>query len=166
MARLVSCRVQSEGPLRPPSQTVETGSHSGCAIRENVEDQVSVTQVFRESPAGSRSCSWAVEPQEHPPPPPNARFCPSQEQYQFLYDIIASTYPAQTRPVKKHTNQEDKIEFDNEVDQTKQEANSVCALGSPEKTQAGGTEDGGPKPPEEPEHSANGPASPAMTQST
>ncbi|XP_045716066.1 receptor-type tyrosine-protein phosphatase C isoform X3 [Phyllostomus hastatus] len=94
---------------------------------------------------------------------------PTFEQYQFLYDIIASTYPAQTRQVKKHASQEDKIEFDNEVDQTKQEANSVCALGTPEKSQDGGPEEGGPKPargPEEPEPSANGPASPAMTQST
>lgn len=94
---------------------------------------------------------------------------PTFEQYQFLYDVIASTYPAQTRQAKKQANQEDKIEFDNEVDQTKPEANSVCALGTPEKNRDGGTEEGGPAPaggPEEPEHSANGPASPAMTQST
>ncbi|XP_053515545.1 receptor-type tyrosine-protein phosphatase C isoform X2 [Artibeus jamaicensis] len=88
------------------------------------------------------------------------------EQYQFLYDIIASIYPAQTRQVKKSADREDKIEFDNEVDQTQQEANSTCSL---EKTQEGGKEEGAPKPArgtEEPEHSANGPASPAMTQST
>ncbi|KAF6073613.1 protein tyrosine phosphatase receptor type C [Phyllostomus discolor] len=94
---------------------------------------------------------------------------PTFEQYQFLYDVIASTYPAQTRQVKKHASQEDKVEFDNEVDQSKQEANSVCALGTPEKSQDGGPEAGGPKPaggPEEPEPSANGPASPAMTAST
>ncbi|XP_053768990.1 receptor-type tyrosine-protein phosphatase C isoform X2 [Desmodus rotundus] len=94
---------------------------------------------------------------------------PTFEQYQFLYDVIASTYPAQTRQVKRNIDQGDKIEFDNEVDQTKQQANSVCALGTPEKAQEGGKEEGGPKPAsgsEEPEHSANGPASPAMTQST
>ncbi|XP_036926369.1 receptor-type tyrosine-protein phosphatase C [Sturnira hondurensis] len=85
------------------------------------------------------------------------------EQYQFLYDVIASTYPAQTRQVKKSPDREDKIEFDNEVDPTQQQANSTCALGSPEKAREGRREEGGP---EEPEHSANGPASPAMTQST
>ncbi|KAM5300783.1 receptor-type tyrosine-protein phosphatase C isoform 2-T2 [Glossophaga mutica] len=93
---------------------------------------------------------------------------PTFEQYQFLYDVIASTYPAQTRRVKKNTDREDKIEFDNEVDQTEQGANSVCALGTPEKAQEGRKEEGAPNHaggPQEPEHSANGPASPAMTQS-
>ncbi|XP_054432524.1 receptor-type tyrosine-protein phosphatase C [Pteronotus mesoamericanus] len=90
------------------------------------------------------------------------------EQYQFLYDVIASTYPAQNGQVKRHTGQGDKIEFDNEVDKTKQEANCVSPPRAPEKGQEGGKEGEGPKPaggPGEPEHSANGPASPAMTQS-
>ncbi|XP_014684789.1 receptor-type tyrosine-protein phosphatase C isoform X3 [Equus asinus] len=92
---------------------------------------------------------------------------PTFEQYQFLYDFLASTYPAQNGQVKKNS-QEDKIEFDNEVDKEKQDANCVSPLDAPDKVQEGNKEDEGSKPtsdPEEPEHSANGPASPALTQS-
>ncbi|XP_066094736.1 receptor-type tyrosine-protein phosphatase C isoform X2 [Saccopteryx bilineata] len=88
---------------------------------------------------------------------------PTFEQYQFLYDVIVSTYPAQNGQVKKSSNQEDKVEFDNEVDRAKQEANCVSPLGA----QGGSKEEEGLKPttgPDEPEHSANGSASPAMTQ--
>lgn len=90
------------------------------------------------------------------------------EQYQFLYDVIAGTYPAQNGQVKKNTKQEDKIEFDNEVDKAKQNANFVHPLGAPDKAQEENKEAEASTPssgPEGPEHSANGPASPALTQS-
>uniref|UniRef100_A0A2K6G0G5 protein-tyrosine-phosphatase n=1 Tax=Propithecus coquereli TaxID=379532 RepID=A0A2K6G0G5_PROCO len=91
------------------------------------------------------------------------------EQYQFLYDVIASTYPAQNGQVKKSNKQEDKIEYDNEVDKVKQDANCVSPLDAPEKVYEGNTEAEGSEPTsgtEGPEHSANGPASPALAQST
>ncbi|XP_006892178.1 PREDICTED: receptor-type tyrosine-protein phosphatase C [Elephantulus edwardii] len=91
----------------------------------------------------------------------------SFEQYQFLYDIIASTYPAQNGQVKKGKNQEDKVEFDNEVDKRKQDVNSVNLLDASDKTEEGNKEAEGPQPKsstEEPECSANGPSSPALTQ--
>ncbi|XP_047610852.1 receptor-type tyrosine-protein phosphatase C isoform X9 [Phacochoerus africanus] len=93
---------------------------------------------------------------------------PTLEQYQFLYDVIASTYPAQNGQVKKKNNQEDKIELEDEVGKTKQDANCVSSPSAPDKASGGDTEDEGSKPtsgPEGPEHSANGPASPALTQS-
>ncbi|KAM5237782.1 receptor-type tyrosine-protein phosphatase C [Ctenodactylus gundi] len=91
------------------------------------------------------------------------------EQYQFLYDIIASTYPPQNGQVKKKDTQEDKIEFENEMDRAKQDANCVSPPSAPEQTQEGdkGAEGSGPtSSPEGLEHSANGPASPALTQSS
>uniref|UniRef100_A0A8C5ZDL7 Receptor-type tyrosine-protein phosphatase C n=1 Tax=Marmota marmota marmota TaxID=9994 RepID=A0A8C5ZDL7_MARMA len=91
------------------------------------------------------------------------------EQYQFLYDIIANTYPAQNGQVKKNSNQEDKVEFDNEVDKAKQDANCVHQAGAPDKTHQGSKEVEGAEPTsgtEGPEHSANGPASPVLTQSS
>ncbi|XP_047559743.1 receptor-type tyrosine-protein phosphatase C isoform X2 [Lutra lutra] len=93
---------------------------------------------------------------------------PTFEQYQFLYDVIASTYPAQNGQIKKSNNQEDKIEFDNELDKAKQDANCVGSPGALDKANEGNKEDEGTKitnGPEEPEHSANGPPSPGLTQS-
>ncbi|XP_036681808.1 receptor-type tyrosine-protein phosphatase C isoform X3 [Balaenoptera musculus] len=93
---------------------------------------------------------------------------PTFEQYQFLYDVIASTCPAQNGQVKKNNQQEDKIEFDNEVDKAKQDTNCVSPPGALDKTPEGNKEDESSKPasgPEGPEHSANGPASPVLTQS-
>lgn len=87
------------------------------------------------------------------------------EQYQFLYDVIASTYPAQNGQVKK-TNSQDKIEFHNEVGEVKQDANCVHPGGAPNKTQEGSKAVGTSEPTnstEEPEHSANGPVSPTLT---
>lgn len=92
----------------------------------------------------------------------------SYEQYQFLYDIIASIYPAQNGQVKK-TNSQDKIEFHNEVDGVKQEANCVHPAGPLNNAQEENREGGASEPTngtEEPEHPANGPASPALTQSS
>lgn len=88
-----------------------------------------------------------------------------QEQYQFLYDVIASTYPAQNGQVKK-TSSQDKIEFHNEVGEVKQDANCVHPGGALNKTQEGSRAVGTSEPTnstEEPEHSANGPASPTLT---
>ncbi|XP_040119713.1 receptor-type tyrosine-protein phosphatase C [Oryx dammah] len=93
---------------------------------------------------------------------------PTFEQYQFLYDVIASTYPAQNGQVKKSKHPEDKVEIDNEVDKAKSDANCTSPPEALEKTPEGDKEAGGAKPTEgaeEPEHAANGPASPVLTQS-
>lgn len=87
------------------------------------------------------------------------------EQYQFLYDVIASTYPAQNGQVRK-TSSQDKIEFHNEVGEVKQDANCVHPGGALNKTQEGSRAVGASEPAsstEELEHSANGPASPTLT---
>ncbi|XP_026709169.1 receptor-type tyrosine-protein phosphatase C isoform X1 [Athene cunicularia] len=47
------------------------------------------------------------------------------EHYQFLYDTIASTYPAQNGQVKKNSQQEDKVEFCSEVEKTDQETDLI-----------------------------------------
>ncbi|XP_064928439.1 receptor-type tyrosine-protein phosphatase C isoform X6 [Columba livia] len=47
------------------------------------------------------------------------------EHYQFLYDTIASAYPAQNGQIKKNSQQEDKIEFCNEVEKTDQETDLI-----------------------------------------
>ncbi|XP_035747676.1 receptor-type tyrosine-protein phosphatase C isoform X4 [Egretta garzetta] len=47
------------------------------------------------------------------------------EQYQFLYDTIASIYPAQNGQIKKNSHQEDKVEFCSEVEKTDQEADLI-----------------------------------------
>ncbi|XP_036611170.1 receptor-type tyrosine-protein phosphatase C isoform X2 [Trichosurus vulpecula] len=93
----------------------------------------------------------------------------SFEQYQFLYDIIANTYPAQNGQVKKSSHQQDKIQFDNEVDTPNQDANCVSSSGNLDKTQEKSRKDeetkntGGSK---ETESSSNGPTSPTLMEST
>ncbi|KAM6199881.1 receptor-type tyrosine-protein phosphatase C [Sarcoramphus papa] len=47
------------------------------------------------------------------------------EQYQFLYDTIASTYPAQNGQIKKNSQQEDQVEFCSEVEKTDQETDLI-----------------------------------------
>ncbi|XP_010085336.1 PREDICTED: receptor-type tyrosine-protein phosphatase C, partial [Pterocles gutturalis] len=47
------------------------------------------------------------------------------EQYQFLYDTIASTYPAQNGQIKKNNQQEDKVEFCSEVEKKDQEMDLI-----------------------------------------
>ncbi|CAN8217742.1 unnamed protein product [Coccothraustes coccothraustes] len=47
------------------------------------------------------------------------------EQYQFLYDTIASTYPAQNGQIKKSSQQEDKVEFCSEVGKSDQETDLI-----------------------------------------
>ncbi|XP_063263755.1 receptor-type tyrosine-protein phosphatase C isoform X2 [Prinia subflava] len=55
------------------------------------------------------------------------------EQYQFLYDTIASTYPAQNGQIKKNSQQEDKVEFCSEVGKSDQETDLITAdLSSPQ----------------------------------
>ncbi|KFP31359.1 Receptor-type tyrosine-protein phosphatase C [Colius striatus] len=49
----------------------------------------------------------------------------SFEHYQFLYDTIASTYPAQNGQIKKNSQQEDKVEFCSEVGKTDQETDLI-----------------------------------------
>lgn len=93
---------------------------------------------------------------------------PTFEQYQFLYDVIAGAYPAQNGQVKKSKHPEDKVEIDNEVDKAKPDANCTSPPEALEKTPEGDKEAGGAKPTEGaegPEHAANGPASPVLTQS-
>uniref|UniRef100_A0A674HHS7 Receptor-type tyrosine-protein phosphatase C n=1 Tax=Taeniopygia guttata TaxID=59729 RepID=A0A674HHS7_TAEGU len=63
----------------------------------------------------------------------------SFEQYQFLYDTIASTYPAQNGQIKKNSQQEDKIEFCNEVGKSDQETDLITtdlAPPQPQETEA------------------------------
>ncbi|KAF4789622.1 Receptor-type tyrosine-protein phosphatase C [Turdus rufiventris] len=60
------------------------------------------------------------------------------EQYQFLYDTIASTYPAQNGQIKKNSQQEDKVEFCSEVGKSDQETDLITtdlAPPQPEKTE-------------------------------
>ncbi|KAM9283620.1 receptor-type tyrosine-protein phosphatase C isoform 2-T2 [Morus bassanus] len=47
------------------------------------------------------------------------------EHYQFLYDTIASMYPAQNGQIKKNSQQEDKVEFCSEVEKTDQETDLI-----------------------------------------
>ncbi|NXG53679.1 PTPRC phosphatase, partial [Psilopogon haemacephalus] len=47
------------------------------------------------------------------------------EQYQFLYDTIASTYPAQNGQIKKNSEQKDKVEFSSEVLKMEQETDLI-----------------------------------------
>ncbi|RMC08403.1 hypothetical protein DUI87_14647 [Hirundo rustica rustica] len=54
------------------------------------------------------------------------------EQYQFLYETIASTYPAQNGQIKKNSQQEDKVEFCSEIGKSDQETDLITAdLGPP-----------------------------------
>ncbi|XP_072504386.1 receptor-type tyrosine-protein phosphatase C isoform X2 [Notamacropus eugenii] len=93
----------------------------------------------------------------------------SFEQYQFLYDVIANTYPAQNGQVKKSNHQQDKIEFDNEVDTPNQDANCVSSSGNVDKPQEKSRNDEEPKNTDgtkETESSSNGPTSPTLMEST
>ncbi|XP_074078397.1 receptor-type tyrosine-protein phosphatase C isoform X2 [Macrotis lagotis] len=93
----------------------------------------------------------------------------SFEQYQFLYDIIANTYPAQNGQIKKSNHQQDQIEFDNEVDTPNQDANCVSSSGDLNELQEKSrkTEEskntGATKETESP---SNGPTSPSLMEST
>ncbi|XP_012872861.1 PREDICTED: receptor-type tyrosine-protein phosphatase C isoform X1 [Dipodomys ordii] len=88
-------------------------------------------------------------------------------QYQFLYDTMASYYPARNGQIKKASMHEDRVEFDNEVDKAKNDANCVHPPDTPDKTpdtdQEGSEATGGSPGPE---CSANGPSGPALTPSS
>ncbi|XP_048214212.1 receptor-type tyrosine-protein phosphatase C [Perognathus longimembris pacificus] len=91
------------------------------------------------------------------------------EEYQFLYDTIAAYYPAQNGQVKRASKQQDRIEFDNEVDKAKNDANCVHPPAAPDKTHDANEEGGSSEAThgaQEPEHSANGPAASALTPSS
>nr|XP_014424254.1 receptor-type tyrosine-protein phosphatase C isoform X2 [Pelodiscus sinensis] len=95
---------------------------------------------------------------------------PSFEQYQFLYDTIASIYPAQNGQVKKNSKQEDKFEIDNEVEKTDQEANLITidlnSLESePNRSMEAGEDSKSADGPQGTESSANGPKTPVLTES-
>ncbi|KAM9000774.1 receptor-type tyrosine-protein phosphatase C isoform X2 [Sarcophilus harrisii] len=93
----------------------------------------------------------------------------SFEQYQFLYDIIASTYPAQNGEVKKSSHQQDKIQFDNEVDTPNQNANCINSSGDLNKAQEENKKSEEPQITDnnkETESSSNGPTSPNLMEST
>uniref|UniRef100_F7DYM2 Receptor-type tyrosine-protein phosphatase C n=2 Tax=Monodelphis domestica TaxID=13616 RepID=F7DYM2_MONDO len=92
----------------------------------------------------------------------------SFEQYQFLYDVIANTYPAQNGQVKKSSHQEDKIEFDNEVDIPNQVANCVSSSADLDKAQDKSRKAEEPQNTDgtkETESSSNGPTSTTLTES-
>ncbi|XP_043819452.1 receptor-type tyrosine-protein phosphatase C isoform X2 [Dromiciops gliroides] len=92
----------------------------------------------------------------------------SFEQYQFLYDIIANTYPAQNGQIKKSNHQQDKIEFDNEVDTPNRDANCVSSSDGLDKAQEKSRKDEEPKntnDTKETESSSNGPTSPTLKES-
>ncbi|NXY83344.1 PTPRC phosphatase, partial [Alcedo cyanopectus] len=57
------------------------------------------------------------------------------EHYQFLYDIIASTYPAQNGQIKKNSQQEDKVEICSEVETRAQESELITIDLSPPPTE-------------------------------
>ncbi|CAK6442309.1 unnamed protein product [Pipistrellus nathusii] len=93
------------------------------------------------------------------------------EQYQFLYDAIASTYPAPNGQVKKNPSQEPPVAPDGEADKPTPEANCVSPAsgGGPSTAPAETNEDqDGPTPgssPEGADRAANGPQSPPLTTS-
>ncbi|XP_064004321.1 receptor-type tyrosine-protein phosphatase C [Pogoniulus pusillus] len=90
------------------------------------------------------------------------------EQYQFLYDTIASTYPAQNGQIKKNSEQKDKVESCSEVEKTDQETDLITidlTPSSPEEkepsegcdeSKAAGSTKGT-------ESSSNGPTAPVLT---
>ncbi|XP_062469428.1 receptor-type tyrosine-protein phosphatase C isoform X2 [Pezoporus occidentalis] len=90
------------------------------------------------------------------------------EHYQFLYDTIASTYPAQNGQIKKNSQQEDKVEFCNEVEKKDQETNLITVDLTPptqEENQASEVcdESKAADSTKGAENSANGPSAPVVT---
>ncbi|XP_065531353.1 receptor-type tyrosine-protein phosphatase C isoform X2 [Lathamus discolor] len=90
------------------------------------------------------------------------------EHYQFLYDTIASSYPAQNGQIKKNSQQEDKVEFCSEVEKTDQETNLITidiTPPTPEENQASEVcdESKAADSTKGAENSANGPSAPVVT---
>ncbi|XP_030349589.1 receptor-type tyrosine-protein phosphatase C isoform X4 [Strigops habroptila] len=93
---------------------------------------------------------------------------PTFEHYQFLYDTIASSYPAQNGQIKKNSQQEDKVEFCNEVIKTDQETDLITidlTPSTPEENQASEVcdESKAADSTKGAESSANGPSAPVLT---
>ncbi|XP_025943651.1 receptor-type tyrosine-protein phosphatase C isoform X3 [Apteryx rowi] len=90
------------------------------------------------------------------------------EHYQFLYDTIASTYPAQNGQIKKNSQQEDKAEFVNEVEKTDQEADLITIDLTPSMPERNGASEAcedskTADSTKETESSTNGPTTPVLT---
>ncbi|KAM9006948.1 receptor-type tyrosine-protein phosphatase C isoform 4-T4 [Ara ararauna] len=90
------------------------------------------------------------------------------EHYQFLYDTIASSYPAQNGQIKKNSQQEDKVEFCNEAEKTDQETDLITidlTPPTPEENQASEAcdESKAADSTKGAENSANGPSAPVIT---
>ncbi|CAH2311689.1 receptor-type tyrosine- phosphatase C isoform X1 [Pelobates cultripes] len=83
----------------------------------------------------------------------------SFEHYQFLYDTLASTVPAQNGQVKTHTKQEDKLEFQNELETKHPEIIELLPRASSQEFESG------PKPAED-ESAPNGPSAAPFTEVT
>ncbi|KAG8436573.1 hypothetical protein GDO86_007616 [Hymenochirus boettgeri] len=82
----------------------------------------------------------------------------SFEHYQFLYDTIASTMPSPNGQVKKFSHQEDKLEFQNELEE------NAIEVKEPEKIPGCGADDARVNPNEE--NTSNGPAAVSLTEVT
>ncbi|KAM6080410.1 receptor-type tyrosine-protein phosphatase C [Theristicus caerulescens] len=90
------------------------------------------------------------------------------EQYQFLYDTIASTYPTQNGQIKKNSQQEDKVEFCSEVEKTDQETDLITidlTPSTPEESEPSEVCDDSKaaESTKGTESSTNGPTSPVLT---
>ncbi|XP_010222838.1 PREDICTED: receptor-type tyrosine-protein phosphatase C [Tinamus guttatus] len=92
----------------------------------------------------------------------------SFEQYQFLYDTIANTYPAQNGQIKKNSQQEVKVEFCNEVEKTDQEADLITIDLTSSTPEGNGASEAcvdskAADSTKETESSVNGPTTPVLT---
>ncbi|NXD14368.1 PTPRC phosphatase, partial [Nothocercus nigrocapillus] len=92
----------------------------------------------------------------------------SFEQYQFLYDTIADTYPAQNGQIKKNSQQEVKVEFCNEVEKTDQEADLITIDLTSSAPEGNGASEAcvdskAADSTKETESSINGPTTPVLT---
>ncbi|XP_067997011.1 receptor-type tyrosine-protein phosphatase C isoform X3 [Melanerpes formicivorus] len=90
------------------------------------------------------------------------------EQYQFLYDTIASTYPAQNGQIKKNSEQKDKVEFCSEVEKPDQETDLITidlTPSTPEEKEPseGCDESKAADSAKGTESSSNGPTAPVLT---
>ncbi|NXV79464.1 PTPRC phosphatase, partial [Atlantisia rogersi] len=88
------------------------------------------------------------------------------EQYQFLYDTIASIYPAQNGQIKKNSQLEDKVEFCSEVEKTDQETDLInidLTSSAPVENELPEVCDEAADSAKGTESSSNGPTTPAAT---
>ncbi|XP_068808216.1 receptor-type tyrosine-protein phosphatase C isoform X3 [Struthio camelus] len=90
------------------------------------------------------------------------------EHYQFLYDTIASIFPAQNGQIKKNSQQEDKAAFGNEVEKKDQEADLITIDLTPSMPEGNGASEAcedskAADITKETESSTNGPTTPVLT---